>query len=237
MAHAEAERLPLTAVAAQSTFDGCLASAHLPSEALARTLPPGITLPEGCPEEYACVLTLGQHYDGTAYFGGVPVPWGARYLESMFAVPFVEAAGGQALYIAGMTCDAWWAAWHGNFYYGFKKRLTPITWDGTRFAVGTGPQEPALLATLDPIGPSSPAALDWFAKAAALPVVGQRSDGPLVRSRFDWGFEQARVEAARLALEVEPGFPGCPSGDYAGRLGDVYRVRGMRWRLSWPAVS
>lgn len=121
------------AIAGRATFDGCLAVATVSPTALRAVLPRQVSLPPehaGC---CRCLLAFGEHRDATPVVGGVPLSWRLRYYELMAAVPFVSAADRPWLYVLGMACDLWSAVWSGNAYYGFRKRLVPLGWDGRRF--------------------------------------------------------------------------------------------------------
>jgi hypothetical protein len=187
-------------------------------------------------EHCACLVALGRQSEGTAFWAGVPLPWGAQYEELMVAVPFVrcDRTGDTCLVILGMTCDAWWAVWSGNAYYGFRKRLTSIRWDDRRFlATGDGERD-SLDATVEPRAVDASGQLAWIQAAAALPVLGRRADGSLVQSRFDWSFHDATIEPAALRITTSPSFRELPLEPSHAIHADALRVHGMRWRLSWP---
>lgn len=237
---AEPTRLTPTAIAGQATFAGCLAAITVARQALLPILPRSVTLPPGDSVEYPCLLAFGEQRDGATFFGGLPVPWGIRYHELMVAVPFVswEGAAGTHLLVSGMTCDFWPAVWNGNLHYGFRKRFAPMQWDGERFTVtGEGHYQPSFEGALQPRASATPGQFAWIQSAAALPVLGHRRDGAFVRSRFDWDFQEAAVEAVALRLTLGRQFRELPLGEHSGCYDDAYRVQGMRWRLSWPTTA
>jgi hypothetical protein len=152
----------------------------------------------------------------------------------MVAIPFAHWAGQNCLFIAGMTCDAWWAVWNGNMYYGFQKRLASISWDGSQFLSGHDGDQPAFRAVCEPSVSAPRIPFEWIRSAAALPVLGQRADGTFVRSKFEWDFASAGVEPTHVALTIGQGYRDLPIASAVTWHDDAYRVHGMRWRLSWP---
>ena len=230
--------LPPAAIASQATFAGCLAVIHVARQSLLTKLPPSVGLPENDSTTYPCIVAFGEVTDGTTFLGGLPMPWGLRYHELMVAIPFVlwDRAPGEHLFIPGMVCDFRPAIWIGNNYYGFRKRFAHMSWDGGRFSVSEENHQPSFSAACSraqaPAGDSG-----WIRSAAALSVLGCRQDGPFVRSRFDWDFRQAEVEAASITLASGQQFRELPAGEHFACADDAYRVRGMRWRLSWPTYT
>jgi hypothetical protein len=239
MSRSEPPPLPLIAVAGQATFEGCIAVLNVPRETLLVMLPSAVDLPKGDSSHCPCLLVFGEQSDGIAFFGGLQLPWGVRYHELMVAIPFVRwgESGGVFLFILGMACDASWAVWNGNIYYGFRKRLASMSWEGGCFYATDEGRQPGFQATLRPRASASSGQFTWIQSAAALPVLGHRDDGSFVLSRFDWDFREAAVEAAALSLSVEKRFPELPLGRRAVRNDDAYWVRRMRWRLSWPTTA
>ena len=232
-------RLAPTAIAGQATFHGCISTIDVARQALVSQLPPSVALPQADSSKYSCLLVFGEQMEGATFFGGLSVPWGLRYHELMVAIPFVrwEGAPGEHLFVSGMICDFWPAVWNGNFYYGFKKRLAQMSWSGERFSVADEGHRATFHAVLRPGAEPPGRSLDRIRAAAALSVLGHRDDGSFVRSRFEWDFREAAVESASLALTVGQHFRELPLGAHSSRNDDAYRIRGMRWRLSWPTIA
>jgi len=199
-------------------------------------LPAALAIPESDTPTSACLLAFGEHQDAKAFFGGVPITWGARYHELMLAIPCVGGEANPYLFVPAMACDAWWAVWNGNVHYGFGKRLVSIQWDGSRYRVEDESHErDSFDATLHRKTGGSIKPLTWIRSAASLPVLGRRADGRFIESRFDWDFAEASIEP--IAVHVNPGrdFGVHP----LARLfsDEAFFVRQMRWRLSWPTTS
>jgi len=234
-ARAQLARLAPSATAGEATFSGCIARIDVARDVLTPKLPSSVVLPQSDSSTYPCLLVFGEQLEGTTFFGGLPMRWGIRYHELMVAIPFVLWAGdaGEHLFVFGMTCDFWPAVWNGNFYYGFQKRLAQMGWTGDCFSVTGENHRPGFRAVLRPGGEVAGGKLDEIRAAAALSVLGQRNDGVFVRSRFDWDLGQAAIEAASLSLTLGPHFRELPAG-CSPRQDDTYRIREMRWRLSWP---
>jgi hypothetical protein len=230
--------LPPTAIASEATFAGCLAVIHVARQLLLPHLPPSVELPQKDSITYPCLLAFGEQTDGSTFFGGFPLRLGIRYHELMVAIPFVrwDRAQGEHLFITGMICDFAPALWIGNVYYGFSKRLAQIRGDGERFSVADESRQSGFCAVLRPARHAAEGTLEQIRTAAALSVLGHRSDGVFVRSRFDWDFREAAVEAASLALTIGDHFRELPLGAHTA-CHDAYRIRRMRWRLSWPTTT
>jgi hypothetical protein len=230
----EESRLPSAAIAGQATFTGCLAVVNVARQELRSVLPSSITLPPTESDDFRCLLAFGQQREGTTFFGGLSVPWGISYHELMVSIPFVRWHDeGNYLFVSGMMCDFLPAVWNGNAYYGFRKRFAEMTCDGARFAAAGEDGAPCFHASAR--GRGVPPDLHWISTAVTLPVLGQREDGDVVQSRFDWGFRDATVEAVDLHMKVRQPFPTLPAGEHLAEL--ACRVHGMRWRLSWPAPA
>jgi hypothetical protein len=219
-------------------FEGCIAMVRIPSARLRPQLPPEIEIVSDDERGPSCLLLFGEQSEGTAFVGGMPIPWGSRYHELMVAVPDVRCTrtGTAHLFVLGMVCDAWWAVWNGNAYYGFRKRLAPITWDGRRFAVSGDGDRDGFRAVVDQATAAAPP-IGWIQAAAALPVLGHRFDGRLVRSHFDWELGSHPVDPVTIRLAVSPAFAELPVGIDAAPSYDAIRISGMRWRLSWPLAA
>jgi hypothetical protein len=231
----EATRLPPTAIAGQAIFSGCLARITTARHLLESLLPRSLGLLETGTQDLSCLLVFGEQRDGMTFFGGIPVRWGFKYHELMVAIPCIRGrrADGEYLFVSGMTCDFWPAVWNGNFYYGFKKRLAQMSWDGERFVAAAPSAVGGFCASVKTPVQGPAGALDWIRWAASLLVLGHRRDGAFVRSQFEWDFHETAVEAVALNVDPGPHFPELPlRGPLA--CGDAYLVRGMRWRLTWP---
>jgi len=233
MAHAA---LPGADIAGEAMFSGCLAIVPADRRALAAHLPPSLTLPPADAAEYPCLVAFGEHSDGLTFFGGFPMPWNIRYHELMVGVPFVNRKGaeGPQMFVRGMACDFWPAVWNGNVYYGFMKQFARVRWDGRQFvSLGDG-ERTDFHAAVEKASSTTDGALEWIRAAAALPVLGRRADGTIVASRFDWDFSGAAVEPVSVRVFDGAQFPELTAGAGASISQRGCRVRGMRWRLSWP---
>jgi hypothetical protein len=200
---------------------------------LAPLLPPRVRLAASA-RTHPLLLVFGEQANGATFFGGVALRWGIRYYELMVAIPFVrcDRAPGDHLLVCGMTCDFLPAAWNGNQFYGFRKQWTSSTWDGEEFVVTSREGDPAFRARLANPGPGEAGVLDWIRSISRQPVLGLRDDRTLVRSQFDWAFDDGAIEGCRVSAIANTAFHALPAGHYGSP--DAVRVRGMRWRLGWP---
>jgi hypothetical protein len=223
-------------IAGEAIFTGGLSMVAVRRDIVAALLPPGVTLSEDDESGvYRCLIAFGEQSDGVTFFAGFPVPWSVRYREAFVGVPFVRrGTDGPYLFVRGMPCDFWPAVWNGNMYYGFMKQFSRIEWDGDRFVSRSDAAEPDFHAILEPCAPSTGVeAAAWIRQAAALPVMGRRTDGTIVTSRFEWDFSDAAVDPAHVRLHASARFPELTATDVP-QCHPGCRVRGMRWRLSWP---
>jgi hypothetical protein len=232
----ESARLRSADVIGQATFSGCLAVVHVPRLSLQQVIPRVVRLPELDTPGVPCLLLFGEQSGATTCFGGVPMPWGIRYHELMIAVPFVrwETTTGEHLYVHKMVCDFLPGVWVGNNYYGFSKSFARMTWDGSCFSVNDESHELAFFARIGSVRQTPRSALAWIQSAAALTVLGRRQDGRFISSRFEWDFRGAVVDRASADLAVGQELLRLDDEDRSAWRQDVYRVRGMKWRLSWP---
>jgi hypothetical protein len=229
--------------AGEATFDGCVIVASLAAAEVASLLPRGLVLPPGA-ARHPVVLVLGEQHDGTWLFGGLSFPLGTRYTEVALLVPEVATPGGTpAIWIPGMRSGYFPAAWHGNAHYGFAKAPGTVRRMGALRVVTDGDGRLVLHAAVEPRGAWRPGAADVPAVRTAraflaAPVVGRLADGRLVRSRFAWDFARALVRPIDARVQLQPGaLRGLPGGDVPDDPDGSFEVRGMRWRLGWPAPA
>jgi hypothetical protein len=229
-----------TDVAGEATFSGGLARVLLARDAVRSRLPACIELPQSTGARCPCLVAFGEQADGRTFFAGFATPWAVRYHELMVGVPLVSRndgnRNGQYLFILGMTCDFWPAVWNGNVFYGFQKRFATMESEVDGLSVEDDKGARGFRAFVRPKG-AARTAFAWIESAAALPVLGQRSDGAIVQSHFDWSFDQAAVQPAAIRLVVGGSFAELPPGEYADDAVDGCAVTGMRWRLGWPEAA
>ena len=119
-----------------------------------------------------------------------------------------------------------------------------MRWQGPVFLVTTEAGTLLLHAAVETGGgwcPGQACELPNFAAMQAvfdLPVVGRKANGAYVSSYFGWDFSTATVRAADSCIAIDAPFL---EGLTPRRCHDVpsgtFEVRGMIWRLSWPAPS
>jgi hypothetical protein len=231
-------------LAGQARFNGAVLFLNWSRRDVEAVLPADVTLAANSlvPAMHPVVFIVGEQTEGALIFGGFTIPTGIRYEEVAIAVPFVRCGRDPALhiYIPRIYSSYFPAVWNGNVHYGFAKRLARIGSDGAAVVV-TEDGAPLLRAELTPAG-------DWLSGAHcslahfeamcavfALPVLGRRGDGRYVRSRFEWGFEDAAVRRIGGHVSIEASLGQgltprrCPVDPEGG-----FEVRGMLWRLTWP---
>lgn len=218
-----------------------------PRHAVAALLPPALVLmPDACadPTQHPLLFAFGDQTDGTLIVGGRPLALGIGYGEFALLIPFVQhrLATAPHVFVARM-CSAYFpATWHGNAHYGFAKSTARMRTDGPLFVMSDDDDRLLFHATTAPHGPWEPAATAPHANLDAirclfthLPVLGRRSDGSVLCSRFGWDFAQADVRPASGWVSVDgPLVEGFAPQLCPAVAGGAFEVRGMRWRLSWP---
>jgi len=230
----------------QARFDGVVALTRWSREEAQRLLPIELELaPTSAhvPDSHPVLVVLGEQSQTAALLGGLTFPTGLDYHEMAFIVPYVRRRGGTYLhsFIPRMYASDSWAVWSGNSYYGFGKRLMSVGWFGSTFVAsdrdGAGVAAQALVEAADAWepcrtvtdGPRSSAI-----EIAELPVIGRRSDGSLVTSYFEWGYEGATERRARVNISIAaPVSPTSTATDCHACLDTAFQVQGMRWRVSW----
>ena len=231
--------LPRADVAGQALFSGGLAMLNVERRTLSSLLPPGLTPPDS-DTGGRCLIAFGEHSEGVTFFGGMTVPWNLRYRELMIGIPFVHRAGsrGPHLFVRRMACDFRPAVWNGNVYYGFMKDFVRVAWDGEHFLAHDESHRPYFHAAVTPRSPGeNEQQLVEIRAASALPVLGQRADGTLVHSRFEWDFSTASVEPATVRVLPGTQLARLLASQEVVATGHSCYVRQMPWRLSWPGVA
>jgi hypothetical protein len=230
----------------EATFSGGLALLSVERQLLAAVLPPAVTLPPASASHHQCLVAFGEHANSTSFFGGLRLPWPVRFRELMVAVPDVRCTRveGAHLFVQGMACDIWPAVWTGNVYFGFRKEHVTVQWNSDEFHVSpngwrscrasvrctSGNDHDRVTARHD--------ALQRIRAAVTMPVLGRRTEGTFVRSRFAWDFGSAAVDGASVTFEGGSMFPWLSGHTRDGSSVSIgLRVRGMGWRLSWPHVA
>jgi hypothetical protein len=230
---------------AATRFAGAIAWCELPRDDVAKMIPHALRLPpppRTRGDRHPVVFIFGQHDRSAVVFASLTVRTGARFHEMVVGVPFVHGpdGAGPSLFVSRVFSGEPVATWSGNAHYGYAKRLVPMEWLGDTFVVSD--EGGTLLAhvAVEPAGGWERAANSALQAHTAtmalsrLPVLGQRPDGQLVRSRFEWSFADGWTRALRASVHIDaPLGPGLACGVHHA-AGDSVEVSGMGWRLSWP---
>lgn len=235
-------------VVGQAVFHGFLLTFAWPRAWAKRLLPDGLVLAlPGAgerPRRHPIIVMFGDQTQGATVFGGVPFPWNVRYAEFAIAIPFVQRPGSHRIetFVPAMGSGYFPAIWHGNHFYGFSKKPIAIERQGSLVWMN-GPTG-ALWMHAAVAGETARwsrrrhlacAALDEIEECLRLPILGQRSDGSIVRSWWDLSFRHALVRECGAWVAFEHAFvPDLPLGIHQAAPGHCVEVRGMLWRLSWP---
>ena len=234
-----------TQFAGHATFDGVVACVPWPRQALATALPAGIELaPAVEPRStHPLLIVFGEQRDPAVLRAGFALPMGRAYGELGVFVPYARVAGADRLctYVLSMHSTYFPAVWEGNTRY-FSKALGNMRWHGTAFVATTDAGAPLVDALVAPAGEWRPAAdgtrddVRPILDAVTLPIVGRPANGPLATTCFGWEFETASVRPVALSLAIAGALVGAETTrEIAVPAGDALAVRGMTWRLGWPA--
>ena len=234
---------------AETRFSGAIVSCLWPRDLVAPLLPATLRLdpPPSVPRgRHPVVFIFGEHDRSRVFFASLPLETGVRFLEFVIAVPYVLAThgGDLAMFLPRVFSGEPVVTWSGNAHYGYSKRMVPMEWLGDTFVVSD--EQGGLLAhaNVEAAGPWARAVsstLPALAEVVALsrsPILGCRSDGSLVWSRFDWDLSDTwcRTVDACVSFDASVGPRLDPGVHHRGDAGCL-EVSGMRWRLTWPGVS
>lgn len=199
---------------ARGRLDAVVVVADLAAEVASALVPAGLELrpqaltPAG---RHPVILLFGEH----SRVGFPGLGFGLRYRELVIALPFVRPRGGPPgpfCHLPLLLLDRRLPTWLGRWLYGFAKRHATIRRSAISF---------------DAIGRSDGSwlfAARWRASGAALDLGPVRGlfEQPLIAhgagarwrySRFDFGFERARLGAVEVEVSVHPGLlAGLPAG-------------------------
>jgi Acetoacetate decarboxylase (ADC) len=211
-------------------------------EAAQAMLPAGLHLAvqEFTPgERHPLVLIMGQQ-------SGVRpslLPLGARYLEFILVLPFVEHRGygprGPFCYCPRLFLDRHLPTLAGRLLYGYDKRLAAIRMTEHSYRIADPRRGELLLqaefqTTGAAVEPSRSGVMSLF----QLPVISEAARGWRY-SCADFGLDRALIQPVELHLEIlRPFVSGLPLGAFTmsgagGEASRAFRIR-TSWRLAGP---
>jgi len=233
----------------EAHFDGVIVVTLWDRTDVAKLLPRAWTTAPNVSEtqhRHPVVVALGRQRSAAVLFGGITLPSDADYGEAMIAVPFVrrrDAGGHLHVFVPRMYTADRRATWSGNAFYGFGKRMAAFERLGGNLTVVDERTGLLLHAVVDPRGPwafdgdsRSISPVPFLRDAFRLPVVGLRHDGSEIVSYFAWSFESASLRPVDAVVTLDAALvDGLEPRALRTADGGAVEVRGMRWRLSWPA--
>jgi hypothetical protein len=233
-------------LAGQTRFNGLVVFANWPRGDMAAVLPADLELAANtvAPARHPMAFIIGEQTRGALTFGGFIMPTGIGYHEIGITVPFVRHGRDRRLhtYIPRMYSSYFPAVWTGNMHYGFGKQMGHMQREGAAVLLRGDDDRPRLRVEVAATGGWVPgdhcrvANFEAMRAIFTMPVVGRRADGRYVCSRFDWGFGEALVREAEVHLVIEALLgPGLTPRHCPVVPGGAFELRGMLWRLSWPA--
>jgi hypothetical protein len=188
-------------------------------------------------ERHPLVLIMGQQ-------SGVRpslVPLGARYLEFILAVPFVEHRGygprGPFCYCPRLFLDRTLPTLAGRLLYGYDKRLAAIRMTEHSYRIADPRRGELLLeAEFRTAGAAVEPSRSGMMRLFHLPVISEAARGWRY-SCADFGLDRALIQPVELRLEIHrPFVSGLPLGDFRldgmdRDVGSAFRIR-THWRLA-----
>jgi hypothetical protein len=197
--------------------------------------------PGAPPERHPLIFVFGEHDGSAVLFASLSLPTGVRFHEMVIAVPWIHVAGdvAPAVYLPRVFTTEPVITWSGNAHYGYAKRMVPIERLGSAYVVSD--ESGALLthAIVEPAGAWQAAAMSdltaFPAAFAAMPVLGAREGGSVVRSHFEWTFDRSWVRPVHASVSVDaPLGRGIEHDMLSGSAPQSVEVWDLGWRLSWP---
>jgi len=120
--------------------------------------------------------------------------------------------------------------------------MARMRWQGPVFLVTAEDGRLLFHADTEPAADWAPASrckppnFEAMRRVFAMPVIGRRDDGSYVCSYFGWDFREALVRASDSFVSIDgPLLVGLTPRQCHDVPGGTFEVRGMLWRLSWPA--
>ncbi len=234
---------------AETRFSGAIVSCLWPRDLVTPVLPatlrldPPASVPRG---RHPVVFIFGEHDRSRVFFASLALETGVRFLEFVIAVPYVRTTHGgeHAMFLPHVFSGEPVVTWSGNAHYGYSKRMVPMEWLGDTFVVMDDDGSLLAHANVEGVGrwePADSVAVPALAPAIALaklPVLGCLTDGSLMTSFFDWGFDEARARSVRARVSIDHDLRAGLTPHVAyGPASHCTAVQGMTWRLSWPERS
>jgi uncharacterized protein with NAD-binding domain and iron-sulfur cluster len=215
---------PLTPAFLRGAMDGVFSFHALPCDALTAMLPKGLVLARQrlTPAGTHPVTFLFNRQMGVR-LSFMPQLFGFRdYLESIFAINFVEIDGGDGTlfsFLPALLLNSSLATWSGKYFYGLAKRLarSEMTDDSYRTSSETG--EP--IWKVDFFEHASPGFLADLGDLKLVrtlletPIVTPRGNGGWQAMAFDFGVASAFATPAATQIDI---YPSNNIGLPAGRL-------------------
>jgi hypothetical protein len=228
-----------------ATFSGAILTVFQPSAVISLLLPAPLQLtaaawPGRTSRDHPIVFIVGEMAHGGAHLGGVRFWSGLRYREMAIMIPFVKhpAREGPMVFSCQMFADDVRPVVLGNSFYGLRKHLADIEWEGVSYRAhhrgevvfqctgGLPDRWSRCVGNAD-------RGLRWLRGTFALPILGLRPSGQYVSSGFHWDFDQAQ------ACPIETQLSWCPAGEephfhWQSVRDYSFAMRDMGWRTGAP---
>jgi hypothetical protein len=228
-----------------ATFSGAIVTVFQPRAVASMLLPRPLELTPApslgrTSRQHPIVFIAGEMAQGGAHWGDVRFSSGLRYREMAIMIPFVKhpARESPMVFSCQMFADDVRPVVLGNSFYGLRKHLADIEWEGASYQAHhrgkvvfqcTG----GLPDRWSRCRADADRGLGWLRSAFALPILGLRRSGQYVSSGFFWEFDWTHacpIEAQilwRPAAEQAP-FHWQSVRDYS------FAMRDMGWRTGAP---
>lgn len=229
-----------------ASFSGVFARVRLPTALVSPLLPAPLRAttkkqPGAGPLEHSLVFFFGELTNGGAHVAGREFTTGIRYREAGVMISDVNhpRCDVNVSFVYAMFADDARPVVLGNAAYGLRKRTARIEWSGARYTAHVDGHDCLVArgALRDGWRPAcdAPVMADWLQKVGSPPVLGRRSTGAFVLSRFSWDLSAASLCELGLELKWLP-TAGSPVVDLHADRGQSVAVRDMRWSTGQPAA-
>jgi hypothetical protein len=189
------------------------------------------------------LFVFGDQTRGASHWAGLEFQSGIAYQEFIVVLPFVthRRGGDTAVYAAGMYSSFAPSNWVGSVGYGYNKRPGALERRASIHALTTRDEGLVFQASVESSGPwcrpagGASEAMDTLRRIAALPWLGRKPNGLVVRSRARWDVRRAMVRPVEARIVAHrPVAPGLPAGAFETVRGASVEIRGMDWWLDFP---
>jgi hypothetical protein len=228
-----------------ATFSGAIMTVFQPNAVASTLLPPPLQLTTSTSSghkrrNHPIVFIVGEMAHGGTHWGGLDVSSGLQYRELAVMIPFVRhpVHEGPTVFSCQMLADDVRPVVLGNSFYGLRKDLAKIQWEGASYRAQQGDKvlfqcAGSLSDRWSPGVGNADVGLGWLEGTFALPILGLRRSTRYVLSRFCLDFRTSH------ACPIDAEISWCPARElpsfhWRSDRAHSYAIRQMGWRTGPP---